>query len=128
MRTNIILYVKNQSRSCEFYRSVLQINPELDVPGMTEFRLNEKTVLGLMPETGIKRLLGDALPDVSNQVPRAEIYLTVDNPALFHQRALEMGGIELSPLLPRNWGDEAAYSLDPDSHVLVFARQLKSAR
>ena len=47
MRTNIILYVA----------------PVLNVPGMTEFRLNEETVLGLMPSAGIKRLLGDKLPD-----------------------------------------------------------------
>ncbi len=123
MKTNIILYVADQQASSMFYRQVLQAAPTLDVPGMTEFRLGDGVVLGLMPEAGIKRLLGPGLPDPSQAsgVPRAELYLTVDEPADFHARALAHGARELSPLLPRNWGDDAAYSLDPDGHVLVFA-------
>lgn len=91
---------------------------------MTEFSLSDTCVLGLMPEAGIKRLLGSQLPDpaVANGTPRAELYLRVDNPQAFHQRALEMGARELSGLEKRNWGDLAAYSLDPDGHVLAFAK------
>jgi hypothetical protein len=29
--------------------------------------------------------------------------------------------VELSPLAERSWGDQAAYCLDPDSHVIAFA-------
>ena len=54
-------------------------------------------------------------------MPRAELYLLVDDPAAFHGRALAEGGRELSPLAPREWGHEAAYCLDPDGHVLAFA-------
>jgi uncharacterized glyoxalase superfamily protein PhnB len=91
---------------------------------MTEFKLSDSCVLGLMPEAGIKRLLGDRLPDPSaaNETPRAELYLRVDDPQAFHQRALEMGARELSGLEKRSWGDLAAYSLDPDGHVLAFAK------
>jgi uncharacterized glyoxalase superfamily protein PhnB len=89
---------------------------------MTEFLLTEQTTLGIMPITSIKRLLQDLPdPDKGRGIPRAEVYLTVDNPAAYHQRSLEQGARELSPLCRRNWGDEAAYSLDPDGHVLVFA-------
>lgn len=35
----IIIYVKNQVKSKEFYKSLLDIEPTLDVPGMTEFTL-----------------------------------------------------------------------------------------
>lgn len=100
------------------------LRPSLDVPGMTEFKLTAQTVLGLMPVAGIRRLLGARLrdPDEASGVPRAEIYLFVDDPASFHQRALEHGATELSPLAIRDWGDEAAYSSDLDGHVLVFAR------
>ncbi len=120
---NFIIYVRDQAASSAFYSKVLGMDPTLDVPGMTEYALRDGCVLGLMPEAGIKRLLGDALPDPASAtgVPRSEIYLTVDDPAAFHVRALQHGAKELSPLEPRDWGDVAAYSLDPDGHVLVFA-------
>jgi uncharacterized protein len=91
---------------------------------MSEFRLTGGTVLGLMPTRGIRRLLGDALPDPGSAhgVPRAELYLLVDDPAAYHARALGHGAIELSPLAPRDWGHDVAYSLDADGHVLAFAR------
>lgn len=100
--------------------------PRLDVPGMTEFELSPGCVLGLMPEKGIKRLL-PAMPDpeAGNGIPRAEVYLTVSDPELYHARALAAGARELSPMEPRGWGDKAAYSLDPDGHVLVFAAPSK---
>lgn len=100
------------------------MEPKLNVPGMTEFQLSDDHVLGLMPEAGIKRLLGDAISDpaLNRGTPRAELYLTVSDPASYHARALEYGAKELSPLEKRNWGDFAAYSLDLDGHVLVFAR------
>lgn len=123
LKINIILYVADQQVSTGFYQAVLARQPDLNVPGMTEFRLSETCVLGLMPEAGIKRLLGERLPDPgqANGVPRAEVYLTVDDPGVWHARALANGARELSPLALRNWGDEVAYSLDPDGHVLCFA-------
>lgn len=124
MKANTILYVRDQQRATEFYSSVLCVQPTLNVPGMTEFQLSDAHVLGLMPEAGIKRLLGEKLPDpsASSGVPRAEVYLTVENPERLHDLALANGARELSPYQVRNWGDSAAYSLDPDGHVLVFAK------
>lgn len=119
----LIFYVRDQAASAGFYRAVLATAPVLDVPGMTQFALGGAT-LGLMPEAGIVRLLGSALPDpaAGHGVPRAELYLVVDDPAAYHRRALEAGASELSPLASRNWGDTASYVLDPDGHVLAFAR------
>lgn len=126
-RVEFILYVADQATAASFYAAVLERRPTLDVPGMTEFDLGGGAVLGLMPVAGIKRLLGDALPDPSAAagVSRAELYLTVDDPAACHARAIAAGARELSPLRPRDWGDEAAYSADPDGHVLAFARPLR---
>lgn len=76
------------------------------VPGMSELRNNEETVIGLMPSAGIKHLLGDNLPD----------------PESYYSRAILNGAKELSPFSVRHLGDEAAYSLDPEGHVLVFAK------
>lgn len=127
-QTYFILYVKDQIRSTAFYAQVLGYPPSLNVPGMTEFTFSENSVLGLMPETGIKRLLGDQLPDPAQNagVPRCEIYLLVSHPLAYHQRAIEAGAVELSGLADRDWGHRAAYSLDPDGHVLAFAQPIES--
>lgn len=118
-----ILYVADQAHSAAFYTAVLGRVPRLDVPGMTEFDLPGGAVLGLMPERGIRRLLGAALPDPAQAagIPRAELYLLVDAPAAWHGRALAAGARELAPMAPRDWGHAAAYALDPDGHVLAFA-------
>lgn len=124
MRINVILYVRDQKASARFYAVMLEAEPSLDVPGMTEFPIAPDCVLGLMPETGIRRLLGDRLPDPARAhgTPRAELYLTVEDPARYLRRALDAGAIELSPVLRRDWGDDAGYCLDPDGHVIAFAR------
>ena len=118
-----ILYVRDQVVSAEFYTHALGCEPIVNVPGITEYELSPECYLGLMPVAGIKSLLGSALPDpnAGDGIPRAELYLNVNHPEEYHRRALEAGARELSPLLPRDWGDTAAYSLDPDGHVLAFA-------
>lgn len=90
---------------------------------MTEFTLGAQVVLGLMPEAGITSLLGPSLPDpgVAHGVPRAEVYLVVDDPAAYYARAQAAGAAGLSAPAGRSWGDIVAYSLDPDGHVVAFA-------
>lgn len=123
MDAYFILYVSDQGRSERFYRSVLALQPRLSVPGMTEFELQGGSVLSLMPEQGIRKLLGSSLPDsaAGNGIPRAELYLLMPDPYVFHQRALSFGAKELSPVMQRDWGHTAGYTLDPDGHVLAFA-------
>jgi catechol 2,3-dioxygenase-like lactoylglutathione lyase family enzyme len=127
MRVHFILYVENQEESTRFYRSVLDLEPVLEVAGMTEFQLNESSVLGLMPETGIKKLLGPALPDPKDArgMPRAEIYLVVSNAKACYDRAMANGAKSLSELAMRDWGQQVAYCLDLDGHVLAFAEAEK---
>jgi catechol 2,3-dioxygenase-like lactoylglutathione lyase family enzyme len=124
MRSHFILYVADQARSAAFYHDVLALPPTLDVPGMTEFSLGAGAVLGLMPEAGIVRLLGDAIRDPagSRRVPRCELYVVVEDPATYHGRALAHGARELGALARRSWGHDVAYCEDPDGHVLAFAR------
>lgn len=124
MTVHFIFYVANQQRSSQFYAAVFNRAADLDAPGMTEFRLGEGVVLGLMPVAGIRRLLGDKLPDPTsaNDAPRAELYVKTEDPEGHHRRALQAGARELSPFDHRSWGDWAAYSLDPDGHVLAFAK------
>jgi catechol 2,3-dioxygenase-like lactoylglutathione lyase family enzyme len=123
IKAHFILYVQDQARSTRFYSRTLGLEPSLNVPGMTEFVLSKDCILGLMPQAGIRKLLGERLPDPSagDGIPRAELYLLVEQPQAYHQRALASGGTELSAFAPRNWGHSAAYSLAPDGHVLAFA-------
>ena len=125
MLAHIILYVKDQVASSNFYRYVLDLEPVLDVPGMTEFKLSDTCVLGLMPEIGIKKLLGEKLPDPNEArgIPRAEVYLVVDSAAQYYERALQKNASALSALSLRDWGDQVAYCLDLDAHVLAFAQR-----
>ncbi len=125
-RSHFILYVDDQERSTDFYRHILGKSPDLHVPGMTEFELNDTSVLGLMPVAGIRRLLGNAIPDpsVAAGIPRAEVYLVVPEAAPYMARALQAGAVLLSPLQARDWGHLAGYVLDPDGHVLAFAEVL----
>lgn len=121
-----ILYVSNQQVSTQFYQKLLDIAPALNVPGMTEFELSKGTYLGLMPESGIKSLLGDPLPNPSmgNGIPRVELYLNVEDANFYHNKAIMLGAKELSPAKPRGWGDTVAYSMDSDGHVIAFAHKL----
>ncbi|MFZ3229991.1 MAG: VOC family protein [Pseudobdellovibrio sp.] len=123
MFCHFILYVSDQRISSTFYSRALDQQPTLDVPGMTEFKLGEGCILGLMPSKGIKKLLGEAIQDPENAkgVPRAEVYLRVSNPELAFMRALEAGAKLLSPIEQRNWGARAGYLEDPDGHVIAFS-------
>lgn len=127
-KIHLILYVQDQERSTTFYSHVLGCQPSLNVPGMTEFTVAENCILGLMPTSGIKRLLGDKLPDPARSagIPHSELYLLVSHPLDYHRRAIEAGAIELSGLEDRDWGQRVAYSLDPDGHVLAFAEPIVS--
>lgn len=55
-------------------------------------------------------------------IPRAELYLVVDEPGDWHARALAEGATELSSIISRGWGHKAGYALDQDGHVIAFAR------
>ena len=121
---HFILYISDQDASTGFFTEILGFPPRLHVPGMTEFELPGGAILGLMPETGIKRLLGDTLPSktAGAGIPSSELYLMVDDASVFHRRTLSAGAKELSPVQSRDWGHDAGYSLSPDGHVLAFAQ------
>lgn len=122
-----ILYVNDQSTSSIYYKAVLQLDPVLDVPGMTEFEIAPHIRLGLMPESRIAPIISPPMPDPAsgNGVPRCELYLYVADPESYAQRAVEAGGEEVSPFSERNWGDRAVYVSDPDGHVLAFGKKIE---
>lgn len=127
--SHFILYVEDQKRSTDFYCAVLLIEPRLLVPGMTEYALPGGGILGLMPESAIRELLGPALSDPcgAHGTPRSELYLVLAEAESYHSRSLAAGAKELSPMQLRSWGHLAGYSLDPDGHVLAFAAPWQQA-
>ena len=129
-----IIYVDNQDRSKAFYRSILGFEPTLDVPGMTEFQLTDRSSLGIMPAAGIKRRLqspdpaGESPdPTKGSGIPRCECYLLVDDPESYYERLLDAGGRGISPPTMRPWGDTVAYGSDPDGHIVAFAHRERTA-
>jgi catechol 2,3-dioxygenase-like lactoylglutathione lyase family enzyme len=120
----IILYVQDQKRSRDFYTALLEISPRLDVPGMTELQLNDHCILGLMPESGISRILCDTVPAPAsgNGIPRCELYLIHNDPAYMLQKAIGLGALMISPAATRDWGHTVAYVADPDGHIIAFAK------
>lgn len=121
-----ILYVKDQQLSTDFYTKLFRQQPYLNVPGMTEFKLAENCKLGLMPNSGIAKILSDKTPhpDQGNGIPRCELYLYVENVEQEFEHAGQSGAILISPLEARNWGDKACYFADPDGHIIAFAEKL----
>jgi uncharacterized glyoxalase superfamily protein PhnB len=120
-----ILYVKDQQRSRDFYSEVLQMEPHLHVAGMTEFRLNNNCKLGLMPESGIARIISPPMPHPSqgSGIPRCELYLLTPNAEASIDRCLNAGAELISTVQPRNWGHKVGYCSDPDGHILAWAAE-----
>ena len=125
MKAEFILYVADQQRSRDFYAALLDLEPALDVPGMTEFDLGD-CKLGLMPEAGIARIITPALPHPSKGtgIPRCELYLLVQDLAPVIARAARSGVPVISPAADRSWGHRVVYFADPDGHVVAFAQTI----
>lgn len=120
----IILYVADQQRSTDFYEKILNKKPLLNVPGMTEFLLNDNFKLGLMPEKGIAKIICPHTkhPELGNGIPRCELYLIVENPEQALGRAVCSGAKEISKAAPRDWGDTVSYCVDFDGNIIAFAK------
>ncbi len=123
-----LIYVREQAKSKQFYEKLLQIEPSLNVPGMTEFKLSENVKLGIMPENGIAKIISTKLPHPKkgNGIPRCELYLKVKNPTKYITKGIELGGKEISKLQSRDWGDKVGYISDLDGHILAFAGKVEN--
>ncbi len=125
IKSHYILYVKNQKISAEFYSKLLNQKPIIDEPGMTEFKLNETSILGLMPESGIRKLLENKVETnhSSENKIKAELYLIVDDLETYLKRVLSLNAKFLSEAKIRDWGDRAAYLMDPNNYIIALAEK-----
>ncbi|MEN9743268.1 MAG: hypothetical protein RLZZ65_1073 [Bacteroidota bacterium] len=123
-----ILFVEDQEVSCAFYQKLFRVKAELHVPGMTEFIISEHSKIGLMPNKGIAKILADNTPHPSlgKGIPRCELYFYVEDLEVEFKNALACGAKLISPILDRDWGDQACYFADPDGHVIAFAKKINA--
>jgi uncharacterized glyoxalase superfamily protein PhnB len=120
----IILYVENQEKSSTFYRQILELEPSLEVPGMTEFILADNLKLGLMPNQGISKIITPVMlhPNKGTGIPRCELYIKTQNAEQLFANSLQHGALLVSNFSLRNWGDSVGYVADPDGHIIAFAK------
>ncbi len=125
--TEIVLYVKDQQKSTDFYQKVLRKKADLNVPGMTEFIINNFCKLGLMPNDGIAKIISPSLPhpNLGNGIPRCELYFIVENLQEEYQNIKNLDAKIISEIENRNWGDTAFYFSDLDGHVIALAEKTK---
>lgn len=125
-----ILYVSDQQASAAFYSKLFRQKPDLDVQGMTAFKLSENCTLGLMPNKGIAKILSNKTlhPDLGNGIPRCELYFYVENIQLEFDNAIKIGAKLISPISRRDWGDKACYFADLDGHIIAFAEKLTNKK
>lgn len=123
--TEIILYVKDQQKSTQFYEQLFRKSADLNVPGMTEFILNDFCKLGLMPNDGIAKIITPQLPhpNLGNGIPRCELYFLVENVEDEFEIIQNLGVNIISAIEPRDWGDTAFYFSDLDGHVIALAQR-----
>ena len=95
------------------------------MPGMTASALRPQSCSACCPRLVSGRCWARHSPILLRLgIPRAEVHLVVDDSVACHARALAASASELSARTPRSWGDLAAYSLDPDGHMVAFASSL----
>ena len=127
-KTHTILFVQNQEDSIRFYEKLLRRKPILNVPGMTEFELQENHILGLMPSENIERIIDEKMKSIqkNSDLIICELYIYVDNldEMLDYCKAENFNVV--SDLKPRNWGDRAFYISDQDGHLIAFSEPLKN--
>ena len=120
-----ILAVEDVPRAAAFYDRAFGWPRLVDVPVYVELSLPGGMRLGLYDRRGFGRNTGQVPCAIApNALAPTELYLHTDDIAGAVSRIKDAGARELSPLAPRDWGDEAAYFADPDGNVLVLARPL----
>ncbi|MHC4932399.1 MAG: VOC family protein [Planctomycetota bacterium] len=122
-----ILAVENLEQSVDFYVQAFRWPKRVDAPVYVEFELPDGRGLGLYDREAFASNTGRPPQRiVQGELAPTELYFHCDDltPAL--ERMHEAGAWVLSPLAPRDWGDEAAYFADPDGNVIVLARALRS--
>jgi catechol 2,3-dioxygenase-like lactoylglutathione lyase family enzyme len=125
LNSEVILYVSDEKLSARFYSAILRSQPDMIAPGMIEFNIFDSFKLGLMPTSGIAKIITPILPhpNDANGIPRCELYFIVADVEFEMNHAISCGAKLVSESADRNWGDRVGYITDPDGHVIAFAQK-----
>jgi catechol 2,3-dioxygenase-like lactoylglutathione lyase family enzyme len=116
-----ILYVADLGKSVAWYDAVFDWPKAVEVENYVEYGINPGCRIGLMTAASASRFMGSAPPAAAGSA-KAELYVRLDDLSLVLERLASVGAECTSPLSARDWGDEAAYFLDPDGYVVAVAR------
>ena len=122
-QTMTVLAVSDLKRAVAFYQDAFGWPIRIDVPVLVEFELPDGTGLAVYVREGFGRntnQLPFAVPE--GEITGTELYFHCDDLEATIERLKAAGARELSPLAPRDWGDDAAYFADPAGNVLAVAR------
>jgi catechol 2,3-dioxygenase-like lactoylglutathione lyase family enzyme len=124
---HVILGVADARRSAAFYENVFgwRRNPRVDFENYVELMQGEEQWLGLYEREGFAASSGATLAPAGAHQTATELYVLVDDVAPLVERLREAGAKPLSPLAPRDWGDEAAYFADPDGNIVAVGQRLQ---
>ena len=118
-----VFYVEDLHTSRQFYEKVLDQKPVFEAPELVEFQLMCNMRLGLVPLKGIVRTLNLAVRHrPEGCMPACEICLKHEDPEGCLVLFEAAGGKLIQPLKIMAWGEEVAYGLDPDGHMIAFSR------
>mgnify|MGYP000968261235 CR=1 FL=1 len=109
-----------------FYQNIFRKTADLNIPGMTEFKLSKNCKLGLIPNDGIAKIIADKLPHPKegNGIPRCELYFYVKNIQSEYDNTTKSGAKLISSTEDRDWGDQVCYFEDLDRHIIAFAKRI----
>ena len=87
----MIIFVENQEKARDFYKEVLDMEPLMDVPGMTEFKLADNMLLGIMPMRNKNMMDIKTIKHWKRRNSKCQIYLPVDEPDDYYNRVVKAG-------------------------------------
>lgn len=120
-----ILAVRDLDAATNFYRKAFDWPQVVSAPTYSEFTLPGDARLGLYERNAFAQNTGQVpSPIADGELAPVELYFHADDIVDAVRRLHAAGARALSPLAPRDWGEEAAYFADHDGNVLVLARPL----
>lgn len=120
----VILAVRDVPRAARFYRSCFDWQQTVAETVYAEFLTEGGWRIGLYAREAFGRTAGGLAREVTEgELSGAELYCYTDDMARSCERLLQGGAMQTSPAARRHWGEEAAYFLDLDGHLLVMARR-----
>lgn len=119
-----ILAVRDLERATAFYDASFGWPRRVDAPVYVEYELPGGRGLGIYERGGFARNTGQLpSPVAEGEITGTELYLRCEDLEGTMRRLEASGARSLSELVPRDWGDDAAYYADPDGNVVVVARR-----